>query len=199
MAWSRKADKKEINVKKIHYLDNIHHLKKAKPNFSLLGKRYGPKMKYLNEAIIALTPSEIYSLEEGNTHLLHVQDEIIPLTLADILIFTEDIPGWCVATEGEITIVLDTTLDSALQEEGIAREFVHRIQQLRKTLNFNIEDKIIIDIEQYENSINQSIITYKDYICTETQAIALQFVSKLVGCEIHVEDVKVVIRLTKVE
>lgn len=156
-------------------------------------------MKYLNEAIIALTPSEIYSLEEGNTHLLHVQDEIIPLTLADILIFTEDIPGWCVATEGEITIVLDTTLDSALQEEGIAREFVHRIQQLRKTLNFNIEDKIIIDIEQYENSINQSIITYKDYICTETQAIALQFVSKLVGCEIHVEDVKVVIRLTKVE
>ncbi|MGI2298573.1 isoleucine--tRNA ligase [Candidatus Cardinium hertigii] len=191
--------KKEINVKQIHYLDNTQHLKKAKPNFSLLGKRYGPKMKQLNEAIIALTPSEIYALEQGNTHLLHLQDEVIPLTLGDICILTEDIPGWCVATEGEITIVLDTTLDNALQEEGMAREFVHRIQQLRKTLNFNIQDKIIIDIKQYENSINQAIITYKDYICTETQAIQLQFVSELVGFESHIEDLNIAVLLTKVE
>ncbi|MGI2299544.1 isoleucine--tRNA ligase [Candidatus Cardinium hertigii] len=191
--------KREINVKEIHYLDNTHNLKKAKPNFPLLGKRYGPKMKQLNEAIVALTPSEIYALEQGNTHLLHLQDKVISLTLADILILTEDIPGWCVATEGEITIVLDTTLDNTLEEEGIGREFVHRIQQLRKTLNFNIQDKIIIDIKQDENCINQAIITHKDYICTETQAIQLQFVSELIGFEIDIEDVKLVVRLTKVE
>lgn len=200
-AWSglEALIKTEINVKRVDYLDNTYNLKKAKPNFPVLGKRYGPKIKYLSKAILALTPAEIYALEQGNTHVLHLQDEVIALTLSDILIVTEDIPGWCVATEGEITIALDTTLNDALQEEGIAREFIHRIQQLRKSLNFNIQDKITIDIQQDQKLIGQAIVTYKDYICTETQAIKLQFIPQLAGAVIDIEGVKVVVRLTKVE
>lgn len=191
--------KAEINVKQIHYLDDTPNFKKAKPNFPLLGKRYGPKMKQLSEAIIALTPAEIYALEQGHIHLLDLHGEAIPLTLSGIWVVTEDIPGWCVATEGELTIALDTTLDDALQKEGIAREWVHRIQQLRKTLNFDIQDNIIIDIQQNKNLINQTIAAYKDYICMETQAVQLQFVPELEGVEVDIEGVVVVVRLTKVE
>ncbi|WP_419241307.1 isoleucine--tRNA ligase [Cardinium endosymbiont of Nabis limbatus] len=199
--WSRLEAliKTEINVKAIHYLDDIHNLKKAKPNFPLLGKRYGAKMKSLGAAIVALTPAEIYALERGNTHLLHLEGETISLTLSDILIVTEDIPGWYVATEGDLTIALDTTLDDALRAEGMAREWVHRIQQLRKTLNFDIQDKIIIDIQNDHKLIRQSIERYMDYICTEIQAVQLQFVPELEGSEIDIEGVMVVVRLTKVE
>lgn len=197
--WFRLEEliKAEINVKQVHYLDDAHQLKKAKPNFPLLGKRYGPKMKELGAAILALTPAEIYALEQGNTHLLHLQGEAIPLTLADVSIVTEDIPGWCVATEGEITIALDTTLDDALQEEGVAREFVHRIQQLRKALNFDIQDKILIDIQEDIKYLVQALATYKAYVCTETQAVQLRFVAELEGTEIDIEGLMVVVRLTK--
>nr|WP_320411060.1 DUF5915 domain-containing protein [Cardinium endosymbiont of Dermatophagoides farinae] len=191
--------KTEINVKQVHYLDDTHHLKKAKPNFPLLGKRYGHKMQQITAAIAALTPAEIHGLSQGKAHLLHLQDDTIPLTLADILIVTEDIPGWCVATEGKITIALDTTLDDALQGEGVAREFVHRIQQLRKELNFDIQDKIIIAIQQGQKLTSQAIATYTDYICTETQAVQLQFVLELTGSQVDIEGVMVAVRLTKVE
>ncbi len=198
--WSRLEEliKTEVNVKEIHYVDNVHNLKKAKPNFPALGRRYGPRMKQLTASILALTPAEIYALEQGSAHILQLEDEVIPITLSDILIVTEDIPGWCVATEGEITIVLDTTLDDALQQEGMAREFVHRIQQLRKALNFDIQDKIIIDIQEDQNLIGAVITTYKDYICTETQALRLEFLPELSGSEIDVQGTMIVVRLTKV-
>ncbi|WP_243517687.1 MULTISPECIES: isoleucine--tRNA ligase [unclassified Candidatus Cardinium] len=190
--------KVEINVKQIDYVDDTHYLKKAKPNFPLLGKRYGHRMKELSAAIIALKPAEIYALEQGHTHLLTLAGEPIQLTLSDILIVTEDIPGWCVATEGEITIALDTTLNDALEKEGMAREFIHRIQQLRKKLNFDIQDKITIDIQGDQNLIGQAITIHRDYICTETQAIQIQFVAELTGTEIDIEGVLIVVRLAKV-
>lgn len=192
--------KAEINVKKIDYLDGTNNLvhKKAKADFSILGKRYKNKMKLLSEAILALKQDEIAALEVGHTHLLCIEGESIALNLSDVLIITEDIPGWCVATEGTITIALDTSINSALQEEGVAREVIHRIQQLRKELSFEVQDKIVIEIQEDAKNICSAIFLYRDYICAETQAVLLKFMPQLIGGSIiHIDDSALTIRLTK--
>lgn len=193
--------KTEINVKQIHYINSTNSFihKKAKPNFSVLGKRYGHKIKRLSEAILTLTQPEICALENGHTYILSLEKEQFPLTLADVSISAEGIPGWYMATEGNITIALDTTLNDALHKEGIAREFTHHIQQLRKALNFDVQDKIIIDIQEGQQIIYQAIVMYKDYICTETQATLLQFVAQLPKeAVIDIENIRVSVHLTRI-
>lgn len=192
--------KSEINVKKVDYLDSTNHLihKKAKPNFPVLGKRYKDKMQPLAEAILSLNQDEIHELEQGNTHLLCIEGETIILNLSDVLIITEDIPGWCVATEGTMTIALDIIINKGLQEEGIAREVVHQIQKLRKELNFEVQDKITIKIQEDAKSICDVIALYKDYICAETQATLLKCIPQLTtGSTIYVNDVTLTIQLSK--
>lgn len=191
--------KSEINVKEVHYIKDTHHLKKAKPNFPVLGKRYGHRIKEITDVILALTADEIYRLEQGHGHVINLKNEVITLDIGDISIITEDIPGWCVATEGGLTIALDTTLNDRLQEEGIAREFIHRIQQLRKALNFDVQDKIIIDIAQQQGLVTQSINAYTDYICSETQATQLRFVTRMVGSSIDIDGLVLAVELTKVK
>lgn len=169
--------KTEINVKSIHYLDGTTHLlyKKARANFPLLGKRYGSKMKQLSEVILAFNQKEIASLEEGNTHLLYLDEEEIPLTLADVIVTTEDVPGWCVATEGAVAVALDLTLTDALHKEGVARELVHRIQQLRKEMGLAVTDKITVCIQEGLPMLTEAVQAYKAYIATETQALQLTY------------------------
>ena len=196
--------KTEVNVKEIRYLDSTDNLiyKKAKANFSVLGKRYGSKMKPLSEAILSLNQAAINTLEVGGKHLLYLDGEEILLTLSDLLIVTEDIPGWSVAKEGELTIALDLTLNDALQKEGMAREWVHRIQQLRKEMGFEVQDKITITIDHGQDAdqllIQAMVEAYRAYICAETQAMEVQFAALVEGVLMDIEGIQVRVWLDKV-
>lgn len=189
----------ELNVKQIHYIATTNHLihKQAKPNFPLLGKRYGAKMKQLHQAIVALTPDAIATLEGGGLHLLSLGEDEIPLTLDEVIVYAKTIPGWCVATAEGITVALDVSLSDALREEAIVRELVHHIQQLRKELHFEVQDKITMSIQSEQPIIKEAITAYKDYICMEAQVVQLAFVAQLAeGKYMEIEGMQVVVLLT---
>ena len=161
----------EVNVKAIQYIDDASGLlvKKVKPNFAKLGKQYGPRMKDVSAVINSLEKSEISLLErEGK-----LSKGGFDLVLEDVLISSEDIPGWAVATDGALTVALDITLTEALKREGIARDFVNRIQNLRKEMGMEVLDKIHIQVVRDSDAVNAALNEFKDYIQTETQALDL--------------------------
>lgn len=164
--------KAEVNVKEIQYIDDTSGLlvKKVKPNFAKLGKQYGPKMKEVSAVINSFTKEEISTIEK--TGLLSKGG--FDLVLEDVLISSEDIPGWSVASEGGITVALDITLTEALKKEGIARDFVNRIQNLRKDMGLAVLDKIAVEVQQDSDQINAALSEFADYIRTETQAVTLE-------------------------
>ncbi len=161
----------EVNVKEIEYLADTSEIlvKKIKPNFKSLGPRYGKRMKEIAGLISKMTKENILQMEkEGKFTLLTDQDEIM-LSMDDVEIASEDIPGWLVANEGQLTTALDVTITPELRAEGIARELVNRIQNLRKDSGFEVTDKITILIEM-NGAINQAITNHKDYISSQTLA-----------------------------
>lgn len=160
----------EVNVKHIEYIDDTSGVlvKKVKPNFAKLGKQYGPKMKDVSAVINTLTKEEISALEKQGT--LHKGG--FDLVLDDVLISSEDIPGWSVASEGGVTVALDINMTEDLKKEGIARDFVNRIQNLRKDMGLAVLDKIIIDVQQ-DGEATSALTDFKEYISTETQAVSL--------------------------
>jgi isoleucyl-tRNA synthetase len=169
--------KAEVNVKSIEYIDDTSGLlvKKVKPNFPKLGKQYGPKMKEVTAVISAMTKEEISTLEKTGK----LFKEGFDLVLDDVLISSEDIPGWAVAAEGGITVALDITITDDLKREGIARDFVNRIQNLRKDMDMLVLDKISIEVEDHQELGTAAIKEFKEYICTETQALRLEFKDKI--------------------
>jgi isoleucyl-tRNA synthetase len=169
--------KSEVNVKSIEYIDDTSGLlvKKVKPNLAKLGKQYGPKMKEVSTVIASLTKDEIQTLEKSKALAKGGFD----LVLEDVLISSEDIPGWAVATEGGITVALDITITEDLKREGIARDFVNRVQNLRKDMGMEVLDKISIEVENSHELGTVSIKEFKDYICTETQSVTLEFKDKV--------------------
>jgi len=168
--------KAEVNVKSIEYIDDTSGLlvKKVKPNFAKLGKQYGPRMKEVSAVIQSLTKEEIAILEKKNA----LTKAGFDLVLEDVLISSEDIPGWSVATEGSITVALDITITDSLKKEGIARDFVNRIQNMRKDMGMEVLDKIGIEVEKGQDNNQQlaglALAEFTDYIRTETQALSLQ-------------------------
>jgi isoleucyl-tRNA synthetase len=162
----------EVNVKRIEYIDDASGVlvKKVKPNFPKLGKQYGPKLKEVAGVIAALTQPEIATLEKGDP----LQKGEFRLELDDVLISSEDIPGWAVATEGVMTVALDITITEALRKEGIARDFVNRIQNLRKEMGMEVLDRIQIEVAQDSDAVNAALSEYAEYIQNETQALGLQ-------------------------
>ncbi|WPP48584.1 isoleucine--tRNA ligase [Catalinimonas niigatensis] len=171
----------EVNVKEIAYIDDASGVlvKKIKPNFRKLGKTYGPKMKEISAAVAQMGQEDINQLERENRYALKLSDQSIVLTEEDVEISSEDIPGWSVAKEGNITVALDITVTDVLKKEGLARDLVNRIQNLRKDMGLDVQDKIRISIEKNEDLLNESVQTHKDYICTETQALSLNVVDQL--------------------
>ncbi|MBS1558002.1 MAG: isoleucine--tRNA ligase [Bacteroidetes bacterium] len=169
--------KSEVNVKSIEYIDDASGLlvKSVKPNFARLGKQYGPKMKEVSGVINSLTKEEINQLEKKGTFTKGGFD----LVTEDVLISSQDIPGWSVATEHNVTVALDITITPELKREGIARDFVNRVQNLRKESGFEVLDKIGIEVEKENELAWASLTEYKDYICTETQALSLELKDKL--------------------
>lgn len=169
--------KAEVNVKSIEYIDDTSGIlvKNVKPNFAKLGKQYGPRMKEVAALIGTFTKNDIAAIEKGT-----LSKEGFDFVVEDVIISSEDIPGWSVATEGGITVALDITITDALKREGIARDFVNRIQNLRKEMGLDVLDKISIEVEKASEqngqveSLNESITQFKDYISTETQALSLE-------------------------
>jgi len=172
----------EVNVKDIEYIKDTKGvlIKKIKPNFKTLGPRYGKLMKQISSVISGFTQDDIYDIEANKTRVLNIEGQEITITLEDVEITSEDIPGWLVATEGRFTVALDITITEELRNEGIARELINRIQNIRKESNFDVTDKIIIDIQKHE-AINDAVMIHKNHIASQTLAQELNLVDNLSG------------------
>ncbi len=187
--------KAEVNVKEIQYIDDASGLlvKKVKPNFAKLGKQYGPRMKEVSAVINSFTKEDIQSIEKGV-----LAKGGFDLVMEDVLISSEDIPGWAVAAEGGITVALDITITEELKKEGIARDFVNRIQNLRKDIGLQVLDKISIEIERgsHSDAVLSAIHDFKQYISSETQALHLEFGDALEdSTEIDMDDFTLKVRV----
>ncbi|HEX6889412.1 MAG TPA: isoleucine--tRNA ligase [Chryseolinea sp.] len=161
----------EVNVKAIQYIDDASGVlvKKVKPNFPKLGKQYGPKMKDVAAVISTFTQPDIAEIEKQGK----LSKGGFELALDDVLISSEDIPGWSVASEGTLTVALDITITEELKKEGIARDFVNRIQNLRKEMGMEVLDKIQLEVKQDSDIVNAALKEFSPYIQTETQALNL--------------------------
>ncbi|MCR5658156.1 MAG: isoleucine--tRNA ligase [Bacteroidales bacterium] len=163
--------KSEVNIKEIEFLspDNNILVKNVKPNFKTLGKKYGKQMKQIQAYFTNMSQEEIHAFEKnGGTHL-NVDGVDVELTLEDALISTQDIPGWAVTSQDDLTVALDMTITDELMQEGLAREIVNRVQNLRKTGGFEVTDRIELLIEKNEKT-DVAVEKFGDYICTETLA-----------------------------
>ena len=172
--------KSEINVKTIELITDSSEIlvKKAKANFKLLGPKYGKTMKTVVGLINNLNNEQIENLSNSLNVTIHHGDEEFTLTSEDVEIYFEDIEGWLVASENGKTIALDTTIDESLKNEGMCREIVNRIQNLRKDSEFNVSDKIIIELET-NNLVEKAIFENLDYVKNETLAVDLIFKQNL--------------------
>ena len=170
----------ELNVKSVEFLaaDNNLLVKKIKPNFKTLGPRYGKVMKALGNAIMAFSQQQINALEAAGTCTVEVEGQPCEVLLSDVEIATQDIPGWVVANDGNLTVALDITLTQELVDEGIAREIVNRIQNIRKE-GFEVTDRIVVELQsgEWDNAVNR----LRDYTCTETLCTNLSLVRIKVG------------------
>jgi isoleucyl-tRNA synthetase len=183
--------KAEVNVKEIEYLnpDNTFISKKIKPNFVALGKKLGAKMKAVSAALVQFTQEDIALLEKEGQYNLPVDGEPVILQITDVDISSEDIPGWTVANKGSLTVALDVTITPELEAEGNAREFVNRIQKIRKDSGFDLTDRIAVSVSAV-NGLKDSLAQFKDYICAEILADELEFLPEIqAGTEIEINDV----------
>ncbi len=172
--------KAEVNVKEISYLkaDNTFISKKIKPNFVALGKKLGSKMKSVTAALSNFSQADIARLEKEGQYTLTLEEGPVTLLLSDTDIISEDIPGWTVASKGKLTVALDVTVTPELAAEGIAREFVNRVQKIRKEAGFELTDRILVQV-MAPASLTDALANFKTYICAEILADRLEFLSSL--------------------
>lgn len=170
----------EVNIKTIDFLskDNNVLVKSIKANFKTLGPKFGAKMKAIAAAIAAFTQEDIATIECNGKFDLTIGEEQIEIALSDVEIITQDIPGWVVANEDDLTVALDTTITESLRLEGISRELVNRIQNIRKEQGFDVTDNIIVEIEKHE-ALCKAAEAFRDYICSETLTKELKFVETI--------------------
>ncbi len=168
----------ELNVKAVEFLaaDNDLLVKKIKPNFKTLGPRYGKVMKALGAAILAFSQQQINALEADGRCMVSVDGTDCEVLLTDVEIATQDIPGWVVANDGSLTVALDIQLTPELIDEGIARELVNRIQNIRKE-GFDVTDRIVVELQSGE--WNNAVNAHRDYICSETLCTSLTLVPEV--------------------
>jgi isoleucyl-tRNA synthetase len=192
----------EVNVKELEFMsdDSGMLVKQMKPNFKTLGPRYGKMMKKLAVVLSGFTGAQIGKLEQHGKYVLVIDGEEVEILLSDVEINTQDIPGWIISTEGSLTVALDITMTEELREEGIARDLVNKIQNLRKDKNFDVTDKINLFIEK-NDKIEIAIQHNFQYICSETLAKTLDLVQEIdAGTGIEVElgdDIVAKINITK--
>ena len=174
----------EVNVKHVEFLDDTSGVlvKSVKPNFKVLGKKFGPNMKAVAARIQAMSEAEIAAVQSTDGTPLEVPGlgPVMILT-EDVEIRTEDLPGWLVATDGPLTVALDVTLTDELRQEGLARELVNRLQNLRKDSGLEVQDKIRVSLAHTPPALAAAVQNFGYYIRTEIQALSLDLVSSLNG------------------
>ncbi len=170
----------EVNVKELEILDDASELivKEIKPNFKVLGPKYGQEMKDITQAVGALNQEDIQKIEQEGEISLPLNNKIITLHLSEVEITSRDIEGWYVASSGSTTVALDITITKALHEEGIARELVNRIQNMRKDLGFEVTDTIFVEILS-DAMLNKAVEDNRAYIMSETLAVSLNLVENM--------------------
>ena len=183
--------KHEVNVKDIELLEDASDIlvKQIKPNFKTLGPRFGKDMKLISSVISNFGSKDIKKIEQSGNLDVDINGKIITLDLNDVEITSKDIEGWLVANEGALTVALDVTITDGLRKEGIARELVNRIQNLRKDSGFEVTDRIDVKLqkdEQIVNAVNNNL----NYIKTETLTEDIEIIDQLNnGIEITFDDV----------
>ena len=172
--------KSEVNVKELELMDDASDIlvKQIKPNFKVLGPKFGKDMKVVSNAINALDKEDIHEIEQKGELTLEIDNKSINLQLSDVEITSQDIEGWLVASSGALTVALDITINEDLKNEGIARELVNRIQNLRKDSGYEVTDKISIKIEK-DGHIEKAITDYEDYLKSETLTAELIYEERL--------------------
>jgi len=170
----------ETNIKEIKYLTDASNLliKKIKPNFKTLGPKFGKLLKPISEIIQSFSQEDINRFEKDGFINIQHEGKEIRIERADVEILSEDIQGWLVANEGTLTVALDITVTPQLKQEGIARELVNRIQNLRKDSGFEVTDKINIFV-QHHSELSDSVINFNDYICAQTLAHSINILNKM--------------------
>jgi isoleucyl-tRNA synthetase len=191
--------KAEVNVKEVELLDNASGVlvKQIKPNFKTLGPRFGKDMGLISKEIQNLSQEQINQLDRENSLELILSGKSITLTSDDVEITSQDIPGWLVANANGITVALDITISEELRKEGIARELVNRIQNIRKDSGFEVTDKIVVKMEK-NPQIEAAVVANSEYIKSETLTETLLFEDKIEnGIEIEFDEIKTSILISK--
>jgi isoleucyl-tRNA synthetase len=193
----------EVNVKELQYLTDTSGIlvKKIKPNFKELGPRFGKSMKSISAEVAKMNQKDISALERDGVFTLNIPEGPIQIVVKDVDILSEDIPGWLVANEGRFTVALDVTVSEELRNEGIARELINRIQNLRKDAGFDVTDKIRISILKH-SAINKAVEIHRDYIASQTLANEILLVDfEPVGSSSNIEidaDIITAIKVDKI-
>ncbi|MBO5903626.1 MAG: isoleucine--tRNA ligase [Tidjanibacter sp.] len=169
----------EVNVKDIELITNTTGLitKRIKPNFKTLGPKYGKQMKRIAAIVAAFTQEQIAEIEASESYMLDVDGEQLPVVREDFDITSEDMPGWLVATEGRLTVALDVTITDELRREGVARELINRIQNIRKDSGFEVTDKIVVEIED-SPMVHEGVEAFAEYIAQQTLAVSLKLATE---------------------
>ena len=193
--------KTEVNVKELEIVSAdssaVKLVKRIKPNFKTLGKKYGKQMKAIAAAVNGFSQDEISSIEKNGQITLNLPDGDAVIELADVEIITEDMPGWLVANEGNLTIALDIEISEELKQEGIARELVNRIQNLRKSSGFEITDKITVQIEKNVET-DEAVKNFGDYISNQVLASSISIEDKVEDAtDFDFEDFIVKVKIAK--
>ena len=190
----------EVNVKEIKFVEGAAGVlvKKVKCDFKKLGPKFGKQMKAVAALVNGMSQEAIAELEKNGTYTF-----ILPeggnavIDVSDVDIFSEDIPGWLVANEGRLTVALEVTLTDELRREGIARELVNRIQNLRKSSGFEITDKISITLSKNPQT-DDAVTEYKDYICNQVLGTRLTLADEVEnGTELNFDDFSVQVSVVK--
>ena len=194
----------ETNIREMEFISDTSGIlvKRIKPDFRKLGPKYGKLMKAISSAIVSFTQEDISNLELSGSRELTVGGQTVTVEIDDVEIISEDIPGWLVANEGNLTVALDVNITKELKEEGIAREFINRIQNLRKESGFDVTDKIQVSIRQHE-ALSEAVENHRDYIGSQTLAAVIDLVEELSGNNAHAieieEGVETLIRIERLK
>ena len=189
----------EVNVKEIKFVDGAAGVlvKKVKCDFKKLGPKFGKQMKAVAAAVAGMSQEAIAELEKNGSYTFQLDGADAVVEAADVEIFSEDIPGWLVANEGKLTVALEVTVTNELKREGIARELVNRIQNIRKSSGFEITDKIAIVLSKNSNT-DDAINEYNTYICNQVLANSLTLADEVVdGTELNFDDFSLYVNVTK--
>ena len=193
----------ETNIKKMTLVTDTSEIlvKKVKPNFKILGPKYGKSMKFIASKLSSLSQKEINDFEKEGKIILAIDNSHITINIEEVEIISEDIPGWHVEHDGNLTVALDANITEDLKLEGIARELINKIQNIRKESNFEVTDKVKITLEKTSEELAKAVNKHKNYISSQTLATAIDFVEKLEKEKVEqiklTEEIKTYIKIEK--